>query len=236
MLAVTDCRITEDQKQTLCRYGHEVVTLPPSDTLPEGVASHPDMLIFILGKKIITSKNYYKSNRRAIDEILTYGQFELVLSSEELGEKYPNDVIFNAAKVGRYLIANTKYTAKEILLLADDNALTVIDIKQGYSKCSICVVSDSAVITSDSGIYKTLLEKTCLDVLKISEGFVDLPPYNYGFIGGATGEDFENVYFCGNLNTHPDGEKIKMFCEKHSKNAVSLSSGTLTDIGTIFFI
>lgn len=236
MVAVVDCRISLKARLALEENGYKVIALPPYSGLQSAVASHPDMLIFATDDKLITSKGYYTENRAIIDEILQSCGLELVLSSVEIGEKYPNDVIFNAAKIGKYLVANTDYIAKEILSAMAEKGIKAINIKQGYSKCSICIVSDNAVITSDSGIYKTLCEETQLDVLKISEGFVDLVPYNHGFIGGATGADKENVYFCGDLNTHPDCDKIKNFCKKYSKNAVSLSGGKLTDIGTIFFI
>ena len=48
---------------------------------------------------------------------------------------------------------------------------------------------------------------------------------------------------CNNLYTffaikaeYPDGKSIKEFCEKHKKNAVSLSSDELQDVGSLFFI
>ena len=236
MIAVVDCRMCEEARLALKDYGYKVIALPPYSGLQSAVASHPDMLIFITDDKLITSKGYYTENRERVDEIMQSCGLGLVLSSVEIGAKYPQDVIFNAAQVGEYLIANTDYIAKEILSAMAEKGIKAINVKQGYGKCSICIVSDNAVITSDSGIYKTLCEETALDVLKISEGFVNLAPYNHGFIGGATGADRENVYFCGDLNTHPDCQKIKNFCKKHSKNAVSLSGGTLTDIGTIFLL
>ena len=58
-------------------------------------------------------------------------------------------------------------------------------------------------------------EKKGIDVLAVSPAGVRLDGYNCGFIGGATGADKENVYFCGNVDLHPDGERIKAFCEKH---------------------
>lgn len=234
MVAVVDFKISEEAKALLSQYGYKVIAVPPHSKLASAISSHPDMLIFAIDNKLITSKIYYKENCEAIDEIVSCLGFELIFSNKEIGEKYPNDVIFNAALVGKYLIANIDFIADEILSLATKNNIKCVNIKQGYSKCSVCIVSDNAVITADSGIYKVLSEETDLDILKIGEGFVVLPPYDYGFIGGASGTDSKNVYFCGDLNTHPDGDKIRAFCQKHSKNAVSLLSGKLMDVGTIF--
>jgi len=57
-----------------------------------------------------------------------------------------------------------------------------------------------------------------------------------GFIGGASGNDGANTYFCGNIDLHPDGEAIKSFCKAHGRPAVSLGANQLYDVGTIFFI
>ena len=106
---------------------------------------------------------------------------------------------------------------------------------QGYTKCSVCVVSDNAIITADRAIA-TACAAVGIDVLTVSEGHISLPPYNFGFIGGASCACGDNVYFCGSLDTHPDGESIKEFCKNHGKLAVSLSDGELQDVGSLFFV
>lgn len=73
-----------------------------------------------------------------------------------------------------------------------------------------------------------------IDVLTVSEGHISLPPYNFGFIGGSCGERGGKVYFCGSINSHPDGARIKEFCEKHGKTAISLSDRELIDVGSLF--
>jgi hypothetical protein len=97
------------------------------------------------------------------------------------------------------------------------------------------VVGDNAIITADPSIAKAVKEKG-IDVLSVSPLGVRLDGYDYGFIGGASGTDEENVYFCGNIDLHPDSERIKAFCRKHGKNAVSLSDEPLYDYGTLIFI
>ena len=96
-------------------------------------------------------------------------------------------------------------------------------------------MSENAIITADEGIAKTAAAHG-IDVLKIREGYVDIDGYGYGFIGGASGACDDAVYFCGDILSHPDGQKIADFCEKHSKRCVSLSNDTLFDVGTLFFL
>ena len=110
-----------------------------------------------------------------------------------------------------------------------------MDVKHGYAKCSICSVGENAIITADPSIAKTA-KKNGIDVLKTEASHTRLDGYDCGFIGGASGDDGENIYFCGNLEKHPDGEKIKEFCKKHGRGVVCLSDEPLYDYGTLFFI
>lgn len=234
MLALTDCRIDQLALLSLEKQGYKSICLPTFNCLPKPVSAHPDMLIFVLSDTLVTHTDYYKIARKQIDEITQTLNLKLCLSDEKISHQYPNDVLFNAAVIGKYLIANMDLTSKEIRRLAEKTGLTPIHINQGYAKCSLCVVSENAVVTSDKGIVKALSQKTELNILEIREGFVDLDGYNHGFIGGASGTDRDNVYFCGDLSLHPDGEKIVRFCAEQGKKAVSLLKTPLCDVGTIF--
>lgn len=109
----------------------------------------------------------------------------------------------------------------------------VINIKQGYSNCSICQVDEKSVITYDEGIAKCL-EDRGLDVLKISTGYIDLFDFNYGFIGGASASFKKEILFFGKISEHPDYIRIKEFVEKKGKKIRELSNGKLTDYGSMF--
>ena len=58
-----------------------------------------------------------------------------------------------------------------------------INVSQGYSKCSLCIVNENSVITEDDGIAE-VLKRHNMDVLKISAGDVLLSGLDYGFLGG----------------------------------------------------
>ncbi len=235
MLAVTDERISDACRYSLEKIGYSTVALPPFHLLAEPVGCHPDMLIFIINNTLITHKLYYDIARKQIDRILEAADLRLVLSREKIGSLYPRDVLFNAAVVGNKVICNLNFVSEHIKEQANICGMELIHINQGYAKCSICPVSDNAVITADNSVFEAA-EKSGIDALKITEGSIGLKGYNYGFIGGASGEDRENVYFCGDLEKHPDAIKIKEFCQKHKKRAVSLSEEKLYDFGTVILI
>ena len=226
MAVITDNRINPCALSELEKEGFEPILLPSAPYLQTAVASHTDMLIFLGFGKLFCHEIYYESNREIIDRISSISNSEIALSSEPTGEKYPSDVLFNACLVGNNLICNEKTISKLILNEARSQGYNIISVSQGYTKCSVCVVSDSAIITADKGIAMSCRDRN-IDVLEISEGHISLPPYDFGFIGGASGAHGDRVYFCGSLDTHPDGEIIKKFCAKHKKIATSLSNGEL---------
>ncbi len=232
--AVVDCRISESCKNALAYFADKIILLPPFPILDEPVASHPDMLIWVCGRELITYKDYYAVAKAELDTLKDAG-FELIFADEQPDKKYPRDVHLNCALVGNKVLCRTSSASSAIHELAKRKGLSLIDTRQGYAKCSVAVVSDNAIITADQGILKTATEHG-IDALPVSEGGVRLDGYNTGFIGGATGLAKDSLLFCGSLDTHPDCERIKQFCKKHNKQAVSLSYEPLTDLGTVFIL
>ncbi|HBH0593556.1 DUF6873 family GME fold protein, partial [Clostridioides difficile] len=143
------------------------------------------------------------------------------------------DIPYNIAIVGDYAIHNFKYTDKAILDYIENNKLKKINIEQGYSKCSICIVDRTSIITSDKGIWKSM-KNTEIECLLIEKGHINLFEMNYGFIGGCTGLiSKDKLAFCGDVKKHPDYERIKSFVESKNKEIVTLSCENLLDIGSI---
>lgn len=212
-----DNRIIEALKQE----GFEVILLAPFSALDHPTDTHADMLLLDVNGKIFKHEDY-----------LIDGEFESI--SESMGAKYPHDVLLNIAVVGSHAFCNIKHASKTILKYLEDNGYTIHRIAQGYAHCSTCIVSDKAIITADKGIYTAACE-VGIDALLIGAGSISLPPYGYGFIGGASGATDDAVYFCGSLEYHPDGERIRAFIEKCGKRVVELCDAPLTDIGGILF-
>ena len=235
MFIIVDHRIKSSSLSSLKALGFEPILMPSLPLLQQGVSAHADMLIFMGLGKLFCHRSYYADKKVLIDRIVGISGLDLIISDEILSSDYPHDVLFNAALIGRRLVCNKKTISRHILKAAEESGCTVINVSQGYTKCSVCAVSDNAIITADK-VIASACEVESIDVLLIDEGHVSLPPYNSGFIGGTCGVHGDNVYFCGTLDTHPDAGRIKEFCKKHQKNTVSLSNGELQDVGSLFFI
>jgi len=217
-------------EEHLRALGFSFIFLPPWERLQAGVSSHPDMLLFIYGKKFVTSCEYFEIAKEPLSSLISLG-YEPILTDEIPSADYPHDILFNALPLGDNIIGLERGISKKLSQLG----AKIVNVRQGYAKCSALKVSETAIITADRGIASAA--KSCgADVLLISEGHINIDGYDHGFIGGAGGSDEHAVYFCGDLSSHPDGKSIEKFCKKHEKECISLGNEPLFDVGTLFFI
>ena len=150
----------------------------------------------------------------------------------EIGEKYPRNIGFNAVCLDKYFIHNLKFTNRRLMEYVQNLGLKLINVRQGYTKCSCVVVDSNSVITADDGIYNTLSKFEEIDVLKIQNGYVKLDGFEYGFLGGASGRVGDTLYFSGDVTRHPDFASIKTFVENRNVK-LKWFDFELTDIGSI---
>ena len=215
-------------KYTLENMGYTVTESFCLDNVQPPLAYHPDMQLVQCGKCWICAPQCMEYYKPVFEKL----SIPLLCGEKNPGYSYPEDVAYNVAVTGKYALHNYKYTDT---VFADNCPYIPVDVKQGYAKCSVCVVGDSAVITSDAGICKAA-SAAGIDTLHISAGNVSLPGYDYGFIGGASGFADGWLLFCGDVAQHPDYTMIDAFCKKHSVQIVSLFPGNLVDVGTIIAI
>ena len=212
--------------------GYEVVAIPQNPCYDKPISAHPDIFMTKINDNIFVDGAVHSM-------FINFQKISCVGRGQaQTGKyKYPEDVYLNCAQVGGYLICNEKFTCTDVIQFALNSGIKIVDVKQGYAKCSVCVVSDNAIITEDAGIAETVSKNTDIDVLMIEKGHVGLSGYDYGFFGGCGGLIENNLLaFNGNIENHPDYDKISSFCKKHGVETVSLSDEGLYDIGTIIRI
>lgn len=221
---IADYRISDASVNMLNSIGINVIPSCAVLSLYNAVKGHPDMLIHHFGgNKFLTAPEAYSYFCSVLPEA------EIIKGSKALSDKYPEDIAYNAAVMGDTLICSAEHTAPEIT----SSYSKILSVKQGYSKCSVCIVSDNAIITSDKGIYKTAAANG-IDVLCINEGYIYLKGMSHGFIGGATGLISDNILAVnGNIKTHPDCDAICSFCKQYGVEILPLNDGDITDIGSI---
>ena len=197
--------------------------------LAKPVNNHTDMLCHHLGDgNIIISRGEYNFR----NDLSKLG-FNAIVCKNKLKSKYPDDISLNFARIGNYLVGRKDSIAEEILNYCLKNNIEIINVNQGYAKCSTCILNEKAIITSDSSIADAC-KKADMDVLRIRPGYIKLKGYDTGFIGGCCGLIDKNVIaFCGSIESHPDSAEIINYLNIHNIKYINLFNGDLIDIGGI---
>ncbi|WP_456077918.1 DUF6873 family GME fold protein [Mogibacterium diversum] len=206
----------------LCTYlenaGHVIHNFPELRTVSSLVANHPDVLLCKLGAR--PESHIYEG------------------IPNELSPLYPGDCRYNAACTGKFFIHRLDITDSELLAAAKascENELELIDVRQGYAKCSTVIIDENSIITYDRGIAKPC-EAAGMNVLLVKSGFVKLRGADTGFIGGASGRVGDEIVFNGDLSAHPNFREITAFIEGRGLGCKWFESYELEDIGSIITI
>lgn len=202
----------------------EILWLPDNPSLDGRLAGHTDLSVFrpdtthiIVGERLHPHFVKLLTNRGVS-----------VISSGKQGPVYPADAGLCVCYTGKY----TLFNCKTVDAVAEKYLSgTLIQVPQGYTKCSVCAVSSDAIITSDD-VTAQRASDAGMDVLKIRPGYIALPGYGHGFIGGAAFKtDEQTMAFTGTLDHHPDKPFILAFLAKHGVQAVFLTAEPIFDIG-----
>jgi hypothetical protein len=211
-LALIDGSTRESVVSNLEKLGVRTIKTLKCTMLYEAVSSHPDMFIHHLGGgDIVAAPN---APSKTLEELSGFG-FNIIKGHKTITGKYPDDIAYNVARIDNYVVCNTAHTDSVLLEYFRNSGIKLIDVKQGYSKCSTCIAGKGIIITSDEGIYKSLLPYD-FEILKICSGFIELKGMDYGFIGGTSGLiSDKKLAFAGNIEVHPDFDKILKFLSRN---------------------
>lgn len=229
-LVVVDGRIPKSMEEELYKKEIRIIKTEKVESLYNAISYHPDIIMSHLGNnKIVIARN---SPQKFIYKLENEG-FNIIEGKNEVKGKYPLDVLFNVCISGESIICNEKYTDRILLEEIYKTNKKVINVKQGYAKCSLAIIDNEVFVTSDKGIH-TILIRENKETLLISPKFISLFDMNYGFIGGASGKiSSKEVIFFGDLLLHKDGKRIKNFIERKGNKIVMLGKNKLMDLGTL---
>ncbi len=225
-MLIIDSRMREIEKQKLIELGYELFEIKPNNNLYYEISSHVDIHCAKIKDVLISTLKIPNS----------------IQGSAILHSKYPYDISYNVCSIGNYVIHNFKYTDSKICEIIEKYKLTKINIKQGYSKCSIAVIDDNSVIVTDSKI-SVILKDNGFDVLHIPKSIeknihlfknskLEYSDMN-GFIGGVISRIDNYVFISGDLNKIDSNNEIKTFIEKRNLQIIDFSGYDIIDYGGI---
>ena len=140
------------------------------------------------------------------------------------------------------MVHNFQFTDKKILEFIEKENLQKIQIAQGYSNCSISVISENAVIVEDKKIAE-ILRKYNIDVLCLGD-VPDIKLLNAknqysqmkGFIGGAMARVEDKIIVFGDLAKIDKQNKIRDSVRKYDLQIIDFTGLDVIDYGGIVII
>ncbi|MCL1833024.1 MAG: hypothetical protein FWG49_00825 [Leptospirales bacterium] len=227
---ITDPRLDEECKKNLERAGFRVIAAALTDLVDTPISGHPDIQMFLHEKNLFVHPDMDKKFIKSIERYVN-----VIQCSSKLNKNYPDDIPYNIALVGNFAIHKKGFTDKTVRDYLLNNGIAVVDAKQGYAKCSTLIVNENSIITSDRSISDAA-KGVGIDALLISDNYIELPGYNHGFIGGASGSCGDAIYLTGRIDHHPNRDDIKSFIASKNMQLKILSSKGLIDAGSLFFV
>jgi len=196
----------------------------------ESISCHPDIFLFELDPETVI---YAPGVDPYLLGAIRKAGIKTVAGSEIPGGAYPGTVRYNAVRVGDNIICSWGRLDIAVRGRIIAAAYNVLDVGQGYARCSVLKLSEKALVTSDRGIARSA-ENAGLEAMLISGGGVVLPGQEHGFIGGASGYcGREKVIVLGDLESHTDGHRIRAFASERGVKLLEMPGLPLYDAGSV---
>lgn len=230
-----DERMRDVEKQTLKNLGYELIEIKKSINVYPEISSHVDIFACKVKDKIIVEKSAYKmlKNKLNNDENI------LISGEKMISYDYPNDIKYNVCIVGNKAIHNFKYTDSKIISELNKSNFEIINVKQGYSNCSISVIDEKSIILSDRGLYNNLknsgLDILFLDYIPDIKLFDENGEYSQknGFIGGAISRIGDNIVVFGDIDKIDYYCNIRKFIESRNLKIIDFEGLDVIDYGGV---
>lgn len=223
MRIIIDSRMRKIEKEYLSKFG-ELIEIVPQDSVYEEISGHPDIFFCKINGCLFRAPNLN----------MVCG----IPGECGVGKKYPDDIKYNICQIGNLLVHNFNFTDKKIMKFIEKNKLEKVYVNQGYSNCSISVVTNNACITSDIGIYEALKIKD-IDCILVKEDNIRLiDKYGHrtkmnGFIGGATCVIDDKFILFGDSDYLDNKEVLHNFLNKYNLQLVDFKGFEIFDYGGI---
>ena len=223
-------KYTELLENPLEKLGINAIPVPSNGYIDSRLSGHGDLSVLHTGGNVLWLAPHLRGSRFA-DRLNSMG-FALDYPNILQSAAYPGDAQLNVCICGKYTICNRSVVPEDIVNQLTDIGFEIIDCRQGYAKCSVCVVDEGAIITADRGVEAAAREAG-LDVLLIEPGYITLDGFSFGFIGGSSFKiSRSKLAFTGTLDLHPSKKDILHFLKAHEMEAVYLTDRSIFDIGS----
>lgn len=234
---IIDERMRKIEKEKLEELGYNLIELKSSLKVYEEISSHVDIFMCKIKNKLIVEPTMYLSIK---EKTLEKG-IMVEKGKHCIKEKYPDDIKYNVAILGKKAIHNFKYTDTKVKEELQKQGYELINTTQGYTNCSIAIIDNESAIVTDKGLYK-ILQKHNIDVLYLeSQPDIKLLENNKysnkkGFIGGAISKIENNIIVFGDLDKIDSNNKIREFIKSKGINIIDFKGLDIIDYGGVVLL
>lgn len=228
MIFIIDKNLPFEAKDKLSSFG-EIIEFSSDGITYKQISNHPDVFFCKTDHKLICAPN----TPQEYFELFKTKNIEFILGDTPVGEKYPASAPYNAVVTEKFFIHNQKVTDPKLAELIKNKE--PINVKQGYTRCSLLSLRNNSFITSDKGIYKKL-SILGVDVLYVNPNGITLTGAEYGFFGGTSGIYGDILFIAGKLDLFDEGRKVQNFAVSNGVEIVELCNTTLIDCGSILVL
>ncbi|MDF2866232.1 MAG: hypothetical protein K0R72_1050 [Clostridia bacterium] len=234
MQVIIDERVNTEIKKYFLELGYEIIKIKKHDNIYSEISSHTDIFCLKLGNTVIYEKD-------AVSDML-YNKYDY-FHGDNVENIYPKTAAYNVCVIDNFVIHNFKITDKKILEKLNEMKYTFIDVKQGYSRCSILPLDNRCCITSDKGIYNKLIQND-FDVLYVDSSELDIKLFNEdgtysnmsGFIGGCSCVLNDTVIFFGDVDKLKCKEKLINYINSRGYKIKDFKKMDVIDYGSCIFL
>lgn len=233
---ILDYRTSETELNRLLSFGFNLIPSDKVPTLYEAVDGHPDLQFLRIQDKIIAYKDLEDKKRTLLQNLGA----TVILGRSSLTLPYPKNISYNALLAPdifmHKLEATDPVVLDEIHQLKKSKEISLVNVRQGYSRCSCAYVGSNSYITEDIVMAEKLLSLG-KQVFYQKHSNVYLQDFDFGFIGGAIslipmlGENI--VFISGSLDSYFYGKELKAFLAQRNIRYECIGEGKLMDRGTI---
>jgi len=234
MVVILDKRLPGKAKENLVKFGllHslkvEFIEVETQGIVHPALSGHPDIFFCKTPRVLIVSPEIPGE----IKEFLASNNIPFASGNRPTGVQHPGEVYYTAAVSEQFLVHHLGFT--DPVILENCHWLKKIDVRQGYTSCSLMLLKDGHYMTSDQGIHKTLDQKGLKGIF-IPPDEILLPGFQNGQIGGTMGIYKSSVLITGSLDHLQEGKVVRNFLQQLNYTVIELFEGQLTDYGGILF-
>lgn len=233
---ILDYRTPDEELNRLSSLGFILVPSDRVPTLYEAVDGHPDLQFINVRGTLIAYRDLHKDKKALLEDLgacLTLGKSSLALP-------YPQNVPYNALLSPDLFIhrldATDPLLMKKINDLKSRGEVRLVDVRQGYSRCSCAYVGNDSYVTEDEAMAKSLMNLG-KKVFYQKHSNVYLKGFDYGFIGGALSllpiEGIDLLVITGDLSSYFYGDELKGFFQQRNILFECIGKGKIIDRGSI---